>query len=128
MPRTPKPAAKSRKTIASSRARRSKTTASTIPTEHYKHTDETPLHPGIGIQASFKKRKPRPTNAQAEPPKRIHHVQALPEREHLAITFLCVEGYAYAIKNRARVEWNSVPTPALFNSTPAHCNTFAKTG
>ncbi|MDI6771103.1 MAG: DEAD/DEAH box helicase family protein [bacterium] len=47
----------------------------------------------------------------AAPPPRVHHVRALsPERDHLRIVFPRVEGYAYRIRARIRVDWDRVPT------------------
>ena len=52
--------------------------------------------------------KANPTGPAPPPPKR-HHVRALPERAHLAITFPRVEGYTQAVRNRVHVNWASVP-------------------
>ena len=52
--------------------------------------------------------KANPTTAP-KPPEKRHHVQALPARAHLAITFPRVEGYRQAIRNRLTVDWASVP-------------------
>lgn len=43
------------------------------------------------------------------PPPKIHHVHALPERDHLEIRFPRVEGYAYRINGRITVAWERVP-------------------
>jgi type III restriction enzyme len=49
--------------------------------------------------------------SKGAPPKEAqvrHHVIALPERAHLAITFPRVEGYRQAIRNRVTVAWDEV--------------------
>ena len=51
--------------------------------------------------------KTNPTGTPAPAQKR-HHVQALPSRADLAITFPRVEGYRQAIRNRVTVDWNAV--------------------
>jgi type III restriction enzyme len=51
--------------------------------------------------------KANPTASPTPPPKR-HHVQALPGRAHLAISFPRVEGYRQAIRNRITVDWSAV--------------------
>jgi type III restriction enzyme len=44
------------------------------------------------------------------PPPKVYHVYALsPERDHLAIRFPRVEGYAYRLRARVRVAWERVP-------------------
>ena len=49
-----------------------------------------------------------------EPPPKIHHVYAIsPERDHLEIGFPRIEGYAFGVKNRIRVDWSRVPTLPL---------------
>ena len=60
---------------------------------------------------------PFKANATAAPkePSRRHHVEALPGREHLAITFPRVEGYRQAVRNRITVNWDAVP-PLILDS------------
>ena len=42
-----------------------------------------------------------------------HHVHAIPERAALEIRFPRVEGYRQAVRNRIRVDWDSVPPLTL---------------
>lgn len=46
--------------------------------------------------------------SSARPAAKRHHVQALPGRAHLGITFPRVEGYRQAIRNRVDIDWNAV--------------------
>jgi len=49
-----------------------------------------------------------------EPPPKIHHVYAIsPDRDHLEICFPHVEGYAFSVKNRVRLDWPRVPRLSL---------------
>jgi type III restriction enzyme len=49
-----------------------------------------------------------------EPPAKIHHVCPLsPERDDLEIRFPRVEGYAYRIRGRVRVDWDRMPALIL---------------
>lgn len=41
-------------------------------------------------------------------PKPRHHIQAMPGRAHLAITFPRVDGYRQAIRNRVTMDWSAV--------------------
>ena len=50
-----------------------------------------------------------PPRGPAPPPPKTHHVFALPERAELEIRFPRVESYAYAIRSRIAVDWESVP-------------------
>jgi type III restriction enzyme len=44
------------------------------------------------------------------PPPRVHHVHAVsPARDHLAISFPRVEGYAHAVSADVRIAWERVP-------------------
>ncbi|HEV2856596.1 MAG TPA: DEAD/DEAH box helicase family protein [Thermoanaerobaculia bacterium] len=44
----------------------------------------------------------------APPPSVRHHVRALPEKARYEIRFPRVEGYAQAVRNRLRVEWETI--------------------
>jgi type III restriction enzyme len=65
---------------------------------------------GVPFEVIPFKQAPR---GQPRPPARVEHVYALPERAHLAIMFPRVEGYAFAIKSRVQVSWDSVPALTL---------------
>lgn len=45
----------------------------------------------------------------AQPKEKRHHIHALPDRQHLEITFPRVEGYSQAIRNRIDFDWDHVP-------------------
>ncbi len=72
--------------------------------------EETAKVYGVPFEVIPFKQAPR---GQPPPPARVEHVYALPERAHLAITFPRVDGYAFAIKSRVQLNWESVPTLTL---------------
>lgn len=49
------------------------------------------------------------TTGSPKPPRKRHHVHALPARGHSEIQFPRVEGYRQAIRNSVSVDWNAVP-------------------
>ena len=60
----------------------------------------------IPLKTNPKGRKP--------PPPKIHHIYALsPDKDHLEILFPRVEGYAFKVENRIRVDWSRVSTLKL---------------